>query len=177
MSKSERASSQPQDYARILSFDELDEIRDTLGVIVATSGGYDPIHPGHATCLIESKKLGDTLVVIVNGDSFLREKKGRPFQDLDTRCMIVSCIRGVDYVIPFEIEGDSTVCEALRRVRPRYFTKGGDRTDFTNIPEWEVCQELGIEIVPQVGLPKSWSSSDLLGDWGRFWASEKASSD
>lgn len=175
MSKSEGESvgTSGGDYARILSFDEFDEIRDQLGVIVATSGGYDPIHPGHATCLIESKKLGDTLVAIVNGDSFLREKKGRPFQDLDTRCMIVSCIRGVDIVIPFEIEGDSTVCVALRRIRPRYFTKGGDRTDFSNIPEWEICQELGIEIVPKVGLPKSWSSSDLLGDWGRYWASEK----
>jgi D-beta-D-heptose 7-phosphate kinase/D-beta-D-heptose 1-phosphate adenosyltransferase len=160
-------------YAKIISFDELDQIRDKLGRIVCTSGGFDPIHPGHATCIIESKQHGDTLVVVVNGDSFLRAKKGKAFQDVKTRCMLVSCIREVDYVIPFEIENDQTVCEALRRVRPAIFTKGGDRTDYTNIPEWQVCQDLGIELVPQVGLDKEWSSSDFLEEWGEWWARNK----
>ncbi len=157
-------------YAKILSFDEFDKIRDQLGRIVCTSGGFDPIHPGHATCIVESKQYGDTLVVVVNGDSFLQRKKGKAFMDLETRCMLVSCMRDVDYVIPFEIENDQTVCEALRRIRPHVFTKGGDRVDYTNIPEWAVCQELGIEIVSRVGKPKFWNSSDFLRQWGEFWA-------
>jgi D-beta-D-heptose 7-phosphate kinase/D-beta-D-heptose 1-phosphate adenosyltransferase len=155
--------------AQIISFGELDEIRESLGRIVCTSGGFDPLHPGHATCIVDSKAHGDTLVVVVNGDAFLTEKKGKPFMDLRTRCLIVACLRGVDYVIPFEIEGDPTVSEALRRIRPHVFTKGGDRTDYSNIPEWEVCQELGIELVPQVGRPKDWSSSDCLREWGEYW--------
>lgn len=159
------------DYAQILSFEEFDKIRDRCGTIVCTSGGFDPIHPGHASCIIESAKHGDTLVVVVNGDGFLRAKKGKPFQDLQTRCQIVSCLREVDYVIPFEIENDQTVCVALRKLRPHIFTKGGDRTDYTNIPEWNVCQELGITLVPQVGLDKAWSSSDFLKEWGEFWTS------
>lgn len=156
-------------YAQILSFEEVDKIRPTLGNIVATSGGFDPIHPGHASCIIESKQYGDTLAVIVNGDDFLFRKKGKPFMDLKTRCALISCIREVDIVIPFEIENDPTVSEALRRLRPNVFTKGGDRTDFSNIPEWSVCQEFGIEIIPQVGLKKDWSSSDLLEEWGIFY--------
>ena len=60
-------------------------MRDTLGKVVATSGGFDPIHPGHISCIIESQVYGDVLVVIVNGDSFLTEKKGKPFQDVETR--------------------------------------------------------------------------------------------
>lgn len=161
------------DYAQIVTFDEFDKLRDKCGTIVCTSGGFDPIHPGHASCIIESAKYGDTLVVVVNGDGFLRAKKGKPFQDLQTRCQIVSCIRNVDYVIPFEIENDQTVCMALRELRPHVFTKGGDRTDYTNIPEWNVCQELGIRLVPQVGLDKQWSSSDFLQEWGEFWAGRK----
>lgn len=157
-----------ENYAKIVSFEEFDQLRDQLGRIVCTSGGFDPIHPGHASCLIESKQYGDTLVVVVNGDSFLQRKKGKPFMDLDTRCNVVSCIRGVDYVVPFEIEDDQTVCEALRRLRPHVFTKGGDRVDYTNIPEWQVCIDLGIELIPQVGRPKHWSSSDFLKDWGNF---------
>ena len=158
------------DYGRILDFEELEAIRAELGTIVCTSGGFDPLHPGHASCLVESKKFGDTLVVVVNGDSFLTQKKGRPFQDLATRCRIVACIRGVDLVIPFEIEDDPTVCEALRRIRPHVFTKGGDRTNVENIPEWEICQELGIRIESGVGLAKEWSSSNFLEEWGEFWA-------
>lgn len=156
-------------YAQIVTFEEFDAIRDDLGRIVCTSGGYDPLHPGHATCIVDSKAYGDTLVVVVNGDSFLRAKKGKPFMDLQTRCMLVSCLRGVDFVIPFEIENDPTVIVALRRIRPNVFTKGGDRMDYTNIPEWFVCKELGIQLIPQVGLPKSWNSSDFLAEWGEFW--------
>jgi len=156
-------------YAKIVTFDEFEQIRDGLGRIVCTSGGYDPLHPGHATCIVDSKAYGDTLVVVVNGDNFLRVKKGKPFMDLQTRCMLVSCLRGVDYVIPFEIEGNQTVNVALRRIRPHVFTKGGDREDYTNIPEWSVCQELGIQLVPRVGLPKSLNSSNFLAEWGEFW--------
>ena len=67
----------------------------------------------------------------------------------------MSCLRDVDFVVSFEIEDDATVIEALRGVRPHFFTKGGDRTDFTNIPEWDVCQELGVQIVPKTGLNTS----------------------
>jgi D-beta-D-heptose 7-phosphate kinase/D-beta-D-heptose 1-phosphate adenosyltransferase len=158
-----------RDYAEIVTLEKIEELHDSLGKIVCTSGGFDPIHPGHASCIIESGKLGDTLIVVVNGDSFLRAKKGRQFMDLNTRCRIVSCIRSVDYVVPFEIEKDKTVCVALERIRPHIFTKGGDRTDYSNIPEWEVCKRIGTEIVPQVGLPKMWSSSDFLNDWVEYF--------
>ena len=53
-------------------------------------------------------------------------------------------------MIPFEIDGDQSVSEALRRIRPHIFTKGGDRVDYSNIPEWQVCQELGIEVISRV---------------------------
>ncbi|MBI4139195.1 adenylyltransferase/cytidyltransferase family protein [Candidatus Uhrbacteria bacterium] len=151
--------------APIVSFDDLDRLRGTLGRIVCTSGGYDPVHPGHLSCIAESKKFGDTVVVLVNGDAFLRQKKGRPFQDLETRCRIMSYARGADFIVPFEIEGDPTVREALRRLKPHVFTKGGDRCSPDTIPEWDVCSELGIAIETGVGEPKLWSSSDFLAKW------------
>src|ERR1700683_747593 len=107
--------------APIVSFAEFAKLRPKLGKIVATSGGFDPIHPGHISCIYESKKYGDTLVVIVNGDSFLPAQEGRPFQDLETRCLIVSGIAGVDYVIPFEVKNDQTVIKALEALKPDVF--------------------------------------------------------
>jgi D-beta-D-heptose 7-phosphate kinase/D-beta-D-heptose 1-phosphate adenosyltransferase len=162
-------------YAPILTLAEFAELRGDpgvqMGVVVATSGGFDPIHPGHVSCIVESKAYGDTLVVIVNGDDFLKNKKGKAFQDVDTRAAIVSGIRGVDYVVKFEIADDPTVAVALRAVRPRYFTKGGDRVAGQSIPESEeaACRDHGIEIIDGVGLGKAWSSSDFLKEWGEFW--------
>ncbi len=151
--------------AKIVSMKEIAALRANLGTIVMTSGGFDPIHPGHISCITESKKHGDTLVVVVNGDAFLRAKKGKPFQDLATRSMIVSAIRGVDYVVPFEVEGDTTVIQALETIKPHIFTKGGDRVDEKTIPEWDTCQRNGTKIVTGIGLDKKWSSSWFLKDW------------
>ncbi|MDP3173460.1 MAG: adenylyltransferase/cytidyltransferase family protein [Phenylobacterium sp.] len=164
-------------YAPVLSLEEFAKLRDVrdMGVVVATSGGFDPIHPGHVTCIVESKAMGDTLVVIVNGDDFLVNKKGKAFQDLETRAAIVSAIRGVDYVVTFEIKDDPTVAVALRAVRPRYFTKGGDRVVGKSMPpaEESACRDLGIEIIDGVGRDKQWSSTDFLRDWGEFWSSRR----
>lgn len=151
--------------APIISLFNVTAKRRELGRIVMASGGFDPIHPGHISYLQESKKHGDTLVVVVNGDAFLREKKGKPFQDLVTRCLIVSAISGVDYVVPFEIECDMTVHKALERLRPHVFTNGGDRKDKESIAEWSTCERLGIQIITGVGMEKKWSSSDFLKDW------------
>lgn len=154
--------------APIVSMEDLVGKVPQTNYMVCTSGGYDPIHPGHISCLIESKKFNPVLVVIVNGDNFLINKKGKPFQDLKTRCQIVSTIKGVDFVVPFEIENDSTVCVALEYIRPGVFTKGGDRIDRETIPEWEVCKENGIRVLTGVGNPKHWSSSQFLEDWAKF---------
>lgn len=139
--------------------------RHAWGCVVMTSGGFDPIHPGHTSCIVESKQHGDTLVVVVNGDSFLAHKKGRSFMDLSTRCAIVSAIRGVDVVIPFEISGDTTICVALSTLVPAVFTKGGDRNNNLDPREVAVCDALGIRIITGVGLDKKWSSSNLLREW------------
>lgn len=153
-------------FAPIIPLEDFSAIRDTIkGSLIVTSGGYDPIHPGHISCIVDSKNYGDVLAVVVNGDWFLDYKKGKAFMDLATRCEVVSAIRGVDYVIPFEIENDQTVCKALEAIRPDVFTKGGDRIDASTIPEWETCQEHGIEIVTGVGDSKVHSSSNILEDW------------
>lgn len=153
--------------AQIISLREFAKLRPKLGKVVATSGGFDPIHPGHISCIINSKKYGSTLVVIVNGDQFLAAKKGHPFQNLETRSLIVSGIAGVDYVIPFEIKNDQTVNKALAAIRPDVFTKGGDRADKESLPEWETCQKHGIKIVFGVGEDKKWSSSWFLEGWDK----------
>jgi len=158
------------EYAKIVTIDQFNTIRKRkdLGVVGLTSGGFDPIHPGHMSSILESKHYCDTLVVVVNGDWFLTNKKGKPFQDLKTRCQIVSCTKGVDYVIPFEVENDNTVCYPLARIKPDLFLKGGDRNDISSLPEGKTCNTLHIKVLTQIGWDKHWSSSNFLRDWSDF---------
>lgn len=166
--------------ASIIDFDFIEARRAELGKIVCTSGGFDPIHPGHLSCFLESKRYGDTLIVLVNDDDFLMRKKGFAFQDSETRCRIVSYARGVDFVLPFAADEDTSACTVLRRVRPHVFTKGGDRNAPENIPEWDVCQELHIDVKTNVGEAKRWSSSwfttkpvPVQRPWGSYTILEK----
>jgi len=73
--------------AKIVDFEDIERLRPKLGRIVVASGGFDPLHPGHASNLLESKKLGDTLIALVNGDSFLRVKKGKALRLPSARWM------------------------------------------------------------------------------------------
>ena len=141
--------------------------------IYMTSGGFDPLHIGHVRCIIGTSELANDnrrhpklmsglVVVVVNADSFLHRKKGYAFMPLAERMEIINAIKGVDYVVSWETEDDQTVCGALEILRPQFFTKGGDRTDFTNIPEWQICQKIGCEIIAGVGGEKIQSSSNLV---------------
>lgn len=138
-------------------------------IIGVTSGGYDPVHPGHISCILDSKLRCDKLFVVVNGDEFIRRKKNEhePFQPLMVRTQNVSAIKGVDVTIPFNASdpADLTVCEALRVLQPHIFFKGGDRSDIENLPETPVCKQYGIEIIGGMGDTKKWSSSDFTRKW------------
>jgi D-beta-D-heptose 7-phosphate kinase/D-beta-D-heptose 1-phosphate adenosyltransferase len=150
--------------SKIITLKDFSKIRHSLGSIVCASGGFDPLHPGHTNYIIDSKKFAKTLVVIVNGDNFLFHKKGYSVMNLEDRCMVISSIKNVDYVIPYEINNDLTVIEALKIIKPNFFTKGGDRNSKNNIPEWEICKALNIEIKLKVGVEKVWSSTKIIND-------------
>ena len=47
--------------------------------ISVVSGGFDPIHSGHINYISAAKKMGDLLIVMLNSDEWLKDKKGKPF--------------------------------------------------------------------------------------------------
>ena len=135
-------------------------------IIVAVSGGFDPLHPGHIRLFEEAKNLGDKLVVILNNDNWLMKKKGYVFMNAKVRKEVIEAIRYVDQVIISKHKHDPedmSVTEELRRIQPDVFANGGDRTK-KNVPEDAVCARIGCKMVFNVGEGGKIESSSHLVD-------------
>jgi cytidyltransferase-like protein len=136
--------------------------------LVVVTGGFDPLHSGHISYLIEAKKLGSYLLVGVNSDEWLQRKKGRAFMPIDERSSIISNLKCVDGVLDFD-DSDGSACSLLQYIKDTYkqfdeiiFANGGDRTE-ENIPEMSVT---GITFAFGVGgNNKANSSSWILDEW------------
>jgi cytidyltransferase-like protein len=128
---------------------------------VCISGGFDPIHSGHVRYIQNAAQLGQ-LIVILNSDKWLIRKKGYAFMKWHERAEIIRGLKGVHDVVSVD-DGDGSVCEALKRIKPDIFANGGDRFA-DNIPEKKLCEDLGIEMVFNVGGDKYQSSSKLVSD-------------
>jgi D-beta-D-heptose 7-phosphate kinase/D-beta-D-heptose 1-phosphate adenosyltransferase len=135
-------------------------------IIVAVSGGFDPIHIGHVRMFQEAKKLGDELLVILNNDDWLVIQKGFVFMHEAERKEIIESIKGVDRVVLSDHtlgDPDRSVNRILRKLKPDIFANGGDRHPEDNpAPEVELCNELGIEMLYNVGAGGKVQSSSWL---------------
>lgn len=131
-------------------------------IVVAVSGGFDPIHIGHIRYLRDAKKLGDILVVMLNTDDWLIRKKGYVFMSYNERKEVIESIKYVDRVVPV-IDKDKSVAKTLEGLKPNIFAKGGDRY-LSNIPKNEIniCTKYKINIICGVGGGKIQSSSWLV---------------
>lgn len=142
-------------------------MRKRKPIIVATSGGFDPVHIGHVRMFEEAKRLGDKHIVILNNDNWLMAKKGYVFMPQKERKEVVAALRAVDEVI-FTRHGknptDMSVAKELRRLKPDIFCNGGDRKGKNDTPESRVCEELGIQMVFNVGRGGKVQSSSWLVD-------------
>ena len=144
--------------------------------IVCCSGFFDPIHPGHVSYIRESKKFGNILVVIVNGDMQCVTKKGKQFMPAKDRAYIVDNIKDVDYTVIYDNPTEYSCYEALEIIKPDVFAKGGDRVYPPTGPlllEVNVLEKNNGKIEYNVGDPKVWSSSNYLQDWVDFINKEK----
>ena len=101
------------------------------------TGGFDPIHSGHLRYFERAKDFSDYLVVGLNGDPWLKRKKGQYFQCLTERADIIRHLDMVDAVISWDDADDSAIgaiSKCLEISDKVIFCNGGDRIK-TNIPE------------------------------------------
>lgn len=127
--------------------------------IAWANGVFDILHVGHVRYLQDAAKVGDVLVVGVNGDESVRMLKGpdRPLMPAAERAEIIDAIQGVSYVTVFE---DRSPSRLLQLLQPDFQCKG---TDYTadSVPEAEIVKAYGGKVVI-VGDPKDHSTTEML---------------
>lgn len=145
--------------------------------ISVVSGGFDPIHSGHISYIESAKEYGDFLIIALNSDIWLRNKKGKEFMPFIERKAVLENIKGVDKVIDFQDDDLGSCIKALEKIKLEHpedeiiFCNGGDRGK-ENIPEMSVS---GITFEFSVGGDdKKNSSSWILKNWAydnekRIW--------
>ena len=144
--------------------------------VVLVSGGFDPVHKGHLQMIEAAREIGEEVWVILNNDSWLRQKKGKVFMKEREREYIMSQIKGVTktFICHPRSAGDMTVCEGIYAAYQEYmrqhkkapkkgemvFGNGGDRVQ-GKVPEEDYCDSMNIGMVWNLG-EKVQSSSWLL---------------
>ena len=86
------------------------------------------------------KNYGDKLIVALNSDQWLINKKGKFFMNFEERKIIIENLSVVDRVIDFEDDSYGSAANALEKTKKLFpndeiiFANGGDRNK-DNIPE------------------------------------------
>ena len=135
---------------------------------IIVSGGLIPIDSAHISYFKAARDLGDNLVVALNSDEWLINKKGKFFMPFNERKTIVESFSFVESVIDFTDDTMGSATNALIKVKEIYpndeivFANGGDRNK-ENIPEMSVD---GVKFEFSVGgNDKKNSSSWILKKW------------
>ena len=149
--------------------------------IIIVSGGFDPLHSGHINYIKYAKKEGDKLVVLLNSDDWLINKKGKFFMPFTERKKILEGLKDVDEVYDFEDDSIGSCINGLQKLKKIYpneklfFANGGDR-EKKNIPEILVKNVkflFGVggneKINSSSWILKKWNYSSEERIWGKFY--------
>lgn len=93
---------------------------------IFVNGTFDLLHPGHVSLLTWAKSLGDYLIVGIDTDDRVREKKGstRPIYNQTDRGIMLVSLSAVDEVRYFD--SDESLENLVKEVKPDIIVVGSD---------------------------------------------------
>ena len=114
--------------------------------VVLTNGVFDLLHTGHLHYLQQARRLGDALVIALNGDRSVRALKGpaRPVQTEEQRAYALGALACVDAIVLFH---EPRLTAEIRALRPDVYCKAGDYTrEKLDAGERAALEEVGVDI-------------------------------
>lgn len=89
------------------------------------AGSFDVIHPGYISMFKEAKENCDYLIIGLQVDPTIeRPKKLKPILEYQDRFNILSSIRYIDQIYPYELEND--LFNLLKEIKPDIRFLGDD---------------------------------------------------
>lgn len=101
---------------------ELRTLHTDYPAIVLAGGCFDIFHIGHVRFLREAKRLGKTLVILLESDVTVQRLKGerRPYFTQQERAEMLSQLRSVDVVICLpEMNQDQEYIDLVKAIHPQ----------------------------------------------------------
>ena len=133
--------------------------KGTASRVVFSSGAFDLFHYGHFHALKKAARLGNVLVVQIDGNELVRKRKGndRPCLDEALRAEMVSSLEFVDFVFVSNHPSESQ--DTLALMRPNFFVRAlrdGETDQDRNlrqekIRKWaDVTEVVWLEQTPEI---------------------------
>ncbi|HKZ34850.1 MAG TPA: adenylyltransferase/cytidyltransferase family protein [Patescibacteria group bacterium] len=128
-------------------------------VVVLVTGCFDIFHPGHILFLTEAKKKGDFLLVALESDQWIRQKKGkgRPIFSMKQRIELLSALSMVDGILSLKNQADAHL---LQEVAPSVLAVS-DKDPYYSQKK-QATSRLGIEIAIVCPYDARLSTSSLI---------------
>ena len=132
--------------------------------IVFTNGCFDILHPGHIEMLKYAKSLGDKVVVGIDSDERVKEKKGdlRPINTSEVRKEMLLAIRYVDAVYVFE--NDNQLKSLVKKFEPDIMIVGSDWMGKSVIGSEHAKEVKFFERIPEYSTSKTIESIVIGGN-------------
>lgn len=131
--------------------------------LVLVGGCFDILHPGHLIFLQKAKKVGDTLVVLLESDEKIKKLKGvnRPVHTQKTRAFILKALKFVDRVILLpNMKNDSDYERLVKKIKPDIIAATEGSTD--NHLKKRAAQLVGAKFIYVTKMIGNHSSSAIL---------------
>lgn len=148
----------------ILPLNQVELIKRQSGTntLVLVGGCFDLLHYGHYTFLQRARQLGDTLVIALESDEFIKTKKQRiPVHNQQQRAEILKALHFVDYVIllPF-FQSDNEYVDLVQEVHPDIIavTENDPHIDIKR----KQAKLVGAKVVIAAPLLPDYSSSSII---------------
>ena len=131
--------------------------------IVLVGGCFDVLHLGHIVFLEKAKNLGDELIVLLESDENIKEKKGktRPINNQKNRSLVLSKLKMVDEVInlPY-LRNDESYFKIVEKIRPDFIAVS--QNDENLEKKKKQAKIIGAKVVEVTKLIPHQSSSRLI---------------